>query len=80
MKRVVSEIGLDDGDWDNLGWEGLQEDLFLAAGRYEAVWLERAQRELCWLFLDLWVYMGICWTGRLDSSVDCMEFRQSLFS
>ena len=61
-------------------WESVQEDLFLAAGRDEAVWLERAQGELCWLFLDLWVYMGSRWTGRLNSSIDCMELRQSLFN
>ena len=61
-------------------WECLQEDLFLAAGRDEAVWLERAQGELCWLFLDLWVYMGSRWTSRLDSGIDCMKFWQSLFN
>ena len=64
--------------WFGMG--GVQEDLFLAAGRDEAVWLERAQGELCWPFLDLWVYMGSRWTGRLDSSIDCMKSRQSLLS
>ena len=59
----------------NLEWEGVQEDLFLAAGRDEAVRLKRAQGELCWLFLDLWVYMGSRWAGRLNSSIDCMERR-----
>ena len=80
MERLVGVIGLEEGGWDNWGSEGVQEDLFLAAGRDEAVWLERAQGELCWPFLDLWVYMGSCWTGRLDSSIHCMKSRQSLFS
>ena len=80
MERLVGVIGLEEGGWDNWGSEGVQEDLFLAAGRDEAVWLERAQGELCWSFLDLWVYMGSRWTGRLDGSVDCMKSRQCLLS
>ena len=42
LERFVSEIGLDEGEWDNLGWKSIQEDLFLPSGRYEAIWLERA--------------------------------------